>query len=83
MINTAFLAAVTQQVQLSQTNKEVVSSISVSIAFLTFIAILIYHSYIQLKDTAVWRKIQRTRVRAKMATSEQELELTKSLCQKI
>ena len=72
MINIAFLAAITQQVQLSQTNKEIVSSISVSIAFLTFIAILIYHSYIQLKDT-VWRRIQQARVRTKREYNEQEL----------
>ena len=72
MINIAFLAAITQQVQLSQTNKEIVSTISVSIAFLTFIAILIYHSYIQLKDT-VWRKIQQARVRTKREYNEQEL----------
>ena len=71
MVNLVFLAAITHQVQLAQTNKEIVSSISVSIAFLTFIAILIYHSYIQLKDT-VWRRIQQTRVRAKR-TNEQEL----------
>ena len=78
MINIAFLAAITQQVQLSQTNKEIVSSISVSIAFLTFIAILIYHSYIQLKDT-VWRKIQH-RVRPKRETNEQGL--VDSMCQR-
>ena len=78
MINIAFLAAITQQVQLSQTNKEIVSSISVSIAFLTFIAILIYHSYIQLKDT-VWRKFQH-RVRPRRETNEQGL--VDSMCQR-
>ena len=71
MINLAFLAAITQQVQLSKANKQIVSSISVAIAFLTFLAILTYHSYIQFKDI-VWKKIWHTRERAKRETNEQE-----------
>ena len=75
MINLIILSGITHQIQLSQNNKDIVSKISVIIVLLTFIGILSYHSYIQLKDTAVWRKIQQKRMNV---VSEQELDVVDS-----
>lgn len=75
MINLVILAGITHQVQLSQNNKDTVSKTSVIIVLVTFIGILLYHSYIQVKDTAIWREIQQ---RCMKLFSKQELNVADS-----
>ena len=75
MINLVILAGITHQVQLSQNNKDNVSKISLIMVLVTFIGILFYHSYIQVKDTAIWRKIQQ---RCMKLFSKQELSVVDS-----
>ena len=72
MINLAILAGITHQIQLSQHNKDSATKISVIIVFLTFIAILAFHCYIQLKDTAIRKKIKQKRMKT---VSQQELNI--------
>lgn len=73
LINLAVLAGVTHQIQFSQDNKEIVSKASVMVVLLTFVGILIYHSYVQLKDTAAWRKIRQIQTNSKFVATDEEL----------
>ena len=72
MINLAILAGITHQIQLSQHNKDSATKISVIIVFLTFVSILAFHCYIQLKDTAIGKKIKQKRMKT---VSQQELNI--------
>ena len=76
MINLVILTGITHQIQLSQSNKDIVSKISVITVLLTFIGILCYHTYIQVKDTSLWRKMKQKRMKA---ISEQELHAVDSI----
>ena len=75
MINLVILAGITHQVQRSQDNNSIVGKISVIIVLVTFVGILLYHCFIQVKDTTIWRKIQQRR---RKLVSERELNVLDS-----
>ena len=73
LCNLGILTSVTHQVQLTADSKEIVSIISVTIVFATFLLIIIFHSYLQLRDSAVWKQIQRRRAKAAKETQDPAL----------
>ena len=75
LINLAVLAGVTHQLQQSYNGKDTVTKISVTAVIVTFIGILVYHCYIQLKDTALWKRLKEKQIKS---VSEQELNLVNS-----
>ena len=56
-LNLCILAAATYHVRDSEGNQAAVTYTLLSIAFVTFAGILIYHSYLQIRDTALGEKI--------------------------
>ena len=61
LFNLVILATATYQVKLAGGNQAAVSYSSVSVAFSTFIGIIIYHVYQRLKDSRAWRNLMRKR----------------------
>ena len=58
ILNLGILAGATYHVRSSGGNQEVVTYLSIGIAFTEFVGIVIYHTIIQLKNTAVVKCIQ-------------------------
>ena len=56
-LNLIILAAATYHMKLSGGNQLAVGHTSVTIALLTFIGILVYHIFQQVRDTKLWKKI--------------------------
>ena len=56
-LNLIILVGVTYHVQLSEGNQLAVGYTSVSVAFATFIGILAYHNFQQLRQTKLWKKV--------------------------
>ena len=71
LTNLGVLSVIIHPASLSELNKERVNNISLAIVFLVFCGILLYHSYLQIKDTNFWRRLQERRVKAKETASEQ------------
>ena len=61
LFNLVILATATYQVKLAGGNQAAVSYSSVSVAFSTFIGIIIYHVYQRLRDSRTWRNLVRKR----------------------
>ena len=61
ILNLAVLAVATYQVKLAGGNQAAVFYSSVSVAFSTFIGIIIYHVYQRLRDSRAWRNLVRKR----------------------
>ena len=57
MVNLTILAAATYHVKLSKGNQLAVGYTSMSIALVTFITILIYHIFLQVRHTKLWKKV--------------------------
>ena len=58
ILNLGILAGATYYVRLSGGNQEVVTYLSISIVLTEFVGIVIYHVILQLKDTAVVKRIK-------------------------
>ena len=56
-LNLIILAAATYHVKLSGGNQLAVGYTSVTIALVTFIGILVYHIFLQVRDTKLWKRI--------------------------
>ena len=56
-LNLIILVGATYHVNLSGGNQLAVGYTSVSIAFITFIGILVYHIFLQLRSTKLWKKV--------------------------
>ena len=65
-MNLIVLGVATYHVQLSGGNQLAVGYISVCMALVTFIGILAYHIFQQLKSTNLWRKVTRVQVKLKL-----------------
>ena len=65
VLNLIVLSVATYHVQLSGGNQLVVWYTSVSIAFATFIGILAYHIFQQLRHTKLWKKVPKLNMRFK------------------
>ena len=61
IFNLALLATATYQVKLAGGNQAAVFYSSVSVAFSTFIGIIIYHVFQRLRDSRAWRNVIRER----------------------
>ena len=61
LANMGILSVLFHPTSFSEVDKERVNTVSLSIVFLVFCGLLVYHSYIQIKDTSFWRKIQQRR----------------------
>ena len=59
ILNLGVLAAATHHVMQAGGNQAAVTYLSVSIAFAEFLGIVIYHAYLQIKETKAWRKSAR------------------------
>ena len=57
MLNLTILAAATYHVKLSKGNQLAVGYTSMSIALVTFITILIYHIFLQVRHNKLWKKV--------------------------
>ena len=57
LLNLGILTTATYHVRYSEGNQAAVTYTLLSIAFVTFAGILIYHSYLQIRDTALGEKI--------------------------
>ena len=57
ILNLGILAAATNYVQQAGGNQAAVAYTSTSIAFLTFILIIIYHIYLQIKNYQCWKTL--------------------------
>ena len=55
IVNLGILASATYHVSLTGGNQAAVAYISIGIAFATFIAICIYHLYLQMEDNSIWK----------------------------
>ena len=62
-LNLIILAAATYHVQLSGGNQLAVGYTSVSIAFVTFTGILVYHVFQQVRHTKLWMKVPKLNLR--------------------
>ena len=56
-LNLIILVGATYHVNLSGGNQLAVGYTSVSIAFITFTGILVYHIFLQLRSTKLWKKV--------------------------
>ena len=56
-LNLIILVGATYHVKLSQTNQLAVGYTSIIIAFVTFLGILVYHIFQQVRNTKLWTKI--------------------------
>ena len=61
LANMGILSVLFHPTSFSEVDKERVNIVSLAIVFLVFCGILVYHSYIQIKDTTFWRKFQQRR----------------------
>ena len=75
ILNLGILAGVTYHVRSSGGNQEVVTYLSIGIAFTEFVGIVIYHTIIQLKNTAIVKCFQN--VMSKMIKTMRHGEIEK------
>ena len=61
-LNLGVLAVATYHVQLAGGNQNVVTMVSIGVAFFEFHGIVLYHLYIAVKDTAAWRSLRHSLV---------------------
>ena len=73
MLNLTILAAATYHVKLSKGNQLVVGYMSVTIALVTFIGILTYHSLQQLRNTKLWKRVTKLNFKFKSFNIKQTL----------
>ena len=57
ILNLGILAAATQYIRTVQGSLTAVTSISISVAFVTFVGIILYHIYRQVKATKIWMQL--------------------------
>ena len=57
ILNLTILAVATLYIRLTGGNQNAVTLTSVSVAFVTFTGIVIYHSVLQIKGTRLWRRV--------------------------
>ena len=74
MLNLTILAAATYHVQLFNGNQLVVGYTSITIAFVTFIGILTYHSLQQLRNTKLWKKFPKLNFKLKSLNIKQTVD---------
>lgn len=55
LLNLSILSVATYHVHLAGGNQAAVTYTSISITFISFIGVLIYHSYTQLRESPVWK----------------------------
>ena len=74
MLNLTMLCAVTYHVKLSGGNQLAVWYTSVSIALATFILILAYHIFQQLRQTKLWKKVPKVNLKFKKLNTKQKVD---------
>ena len=60
MVNLGILASATYHVRITGGNQAAVAYISIGIAFTTFIGIILYHIFLQMRDTKLWKMIPKS-----------------------
>ena len=71
MLNLTILAAATYHVKLSKGNQLAVGYTSMSIALVTFITILIYHIFLQVRHTKLWKKVPKLNLKFNKLNTKQ------------
>ena len=56
-INLGILASATYHVRITEGNQAAVAYTSIGIAFSTFVGIVLYHIFLQLQDTKIWKMV--------------------------
>ena len=74
MLNLTMLCAVTYHVKLSGGDQLAVGYTSVSIALATFIGILAYHIFQQLRQTKLWKKVPKVNLKFKKLNTKQKVD---------
>ena len=62
ILNLCIFAVATYHVNISGGNQALLSNISVGIAFVTFVSIVVYHIYLNLRKTPVWKKLPKANI---------------------
>ena len=70
-LNFIILVGATYYVKLSEGDQRAVGYTSVSIALVTFIGILAYHIFQQLKHTKLWKKVPKLNLKFKKLNTKQ------------